>query len=200
MYEWRGRGVEVEVVLLHVLAVVALVAGQAEQALLQDRIAAVPQGEGEAEALVVVADAEQAVLAPAVRARARVVVGEVLPGGAVGAVVLAHRAPLPLRQIRAPAPPVGGPRLRLREPPFLAGHPGSRIGKHDPPARVDIRALGQAAGLVTEGEISGTAVRGRVHGLQVCCGGARRMTATAPAPTIVEGGASCAHGDDKAGS
>ena len=41
------RGVEVEVILLDVLAVVALVAGQAEGALLEDRIAAVPQRQRE---------------------------------------------------------------------------------------------------------------------------------------------------------
>ena len=45
----RRRAVEVEVVLLHVLAVVALVAGQAEEALLEDRVALVPQREREAD-------------------------------------------------------------------------------------------------------------------------------------------------------
>ena len=45
------------------------------------------------------------VLVPAVGARARVVVGEVVPGVAVGAVVLAHGAPRALGEVRAPAPP-----------------------------------------------------------------------------------------------
>ena len=75
----RRRRVEVEVRLLHVLAVVALGAGQAEQPLLQDRVAAVPQREREAEPALAVGDAEQAVLAPAVGAAARVVVREVVP-------------------------------------------------------------------------------------------------------------------------
>ena len=79
----RRRRVEVEVVLLDVLAVIALAVGQAEQALLQDRVAPVPQREREAEALLVVGDAAEAVLAPAIRARARLVVGEVVPGVAV---------------------------------------------------------------------------------------------------------------------
>ncbi len=131
----RGRGVEVEVALLHVLAVVAFLAGETEQALLEDPIAAVPEGEGEAESLVVVRDPEQAVLAPPVRAGPRVVVGEVVPGRAAAAVVLTHRGPLALGQVRPPSPPVGGARFRFPEPPFLAGHPGSRIGKHDPPPR-----------------------------------------------------------------
>ena len=68
------RAVEVEVVLLDVLAVVALAVGQAEQAFLEDRVLAVPEGQGEAEPLLVVGDAGQAVLAPAVGARAGLVV------------------------------------------------------------------------------------------------------------------------------
>ncbi len=38
----RRRAVEVEIIFLHILAVVALAIGQAEQALLEDRILAVP--------------------------------------------------------------------------------------------------------------------------------------------------------------
>jgi len=101
----RGRRVDVEVVLLDVLAVVALAVGEAEQALLQDRIDAVPQREREAQALLVVAGPGDAVLAPAIGARARVVVREVVPGAAGVAVVLADGAPLALAQIRPPAPP-----------------------------------------------------------------------------------------------
>ena len=67
----RRRGVEVVVELLHVLAVVALAVGQAEQALLEDRIAAVPQRQRQAQPLLVVADAGDAVLAPAIGAAAR---------------------------------------------------------------------------------------------------------------------------------
>ena len=65
----RRRGIEVEVTLLHVLAVVALIAGEAEQALFENRIAAVPERQRETQALVVVADAGDAVFAPAVRAQ-----------------------------------------------------------------------------------------------------------------------------------
>src|SRR5207248_2431351 len=63
----RRRRIQVEVLLLHVLAVVALRAGEAEQALLQDRIVAVPHREREAQPPLAIADAEDAVLAPAVR-------------------------------------------------------------------------------------------------------------------------------------
>ena len=101
----RRRGVEVVVQLLHVLAVVALAVGQAEEPLLQNRIAAVPQRQRQAEPLLVVADAGDAVLAPAIGPAAGVVVREVIPGVAVGAVILAHRAPLALAEVRPPLPP-----------------------------------------------------------------------------------------------
>ena len=132
-----GRGgVEIVVELLHVLAVVALAVGEAEQALLQDRVLAVPQGERQAQALLVVGDAGDAVLAPAVGAGAGVVVREVVPGIAVRAVVLAHRAPLPLAEIRAPEAPallaaVGGGKARTLGRQGL----GSSCGRGGPPRR-----------------------------------------------------------------
>src|SRR5271166_4054804 len=100
------RGVEVEVVFLHVLAAVALRSGQSEGALLQDGIAAVPQSQRETQALLIVADAAETVLAPAIGPRARLIVGEVIPGLAVGAVVFAHGSPRPLGEIGSPQPPV----------------------------------------------------------------------------------------------
>ena len=104
----RRRAVEVEVVFLDVLAVIALAVGQAEQALLEDRVLAVPEGQREAEPLLVVGDAGQAVFAPAVGARAGLVVGEVVPGVAALAVVLADRAPLAFAQVRSPLLPGNG--------------------------------------------------------------------------------------------
>jgi hypothetical protein len=44
----RRRTVEVEVVLLHILSMVALVVGQSEEPFLENRILAVPQGQREA--------------------------------------------------------------------------------------------------------------------------------------------------------
>jgi hypothetical protein len=67
-----GRKViDVEVVLLDILAVVAFGVRQAEQALLQDGVPFVPQREGQAQPLLVVADPGQAVLTPPVGARDR---------------------------------------------------------------------------------------------------------------------------------
>ena len=48
------RRVQIKVVLFHILAVIALAAGEAEEAFFKDRIAAVPEGQGEADELVLV--------------------------------------------------------------------------------------------------------------------------------------------------
>jgi len=64
------RAVEVKVVLFDVFAVIRLAVRESEQALLEDRVLAVPQGQAEAEVLLVIGNAGDAVLAPAVGARA----------------------------------------------------------------------------------------------------------------------------------
>jgi hypothetical protein len=62
-----GWGVlQIIVVLLDVLTVVALGASQAKQPLFEDRIAPVPEGQGETEILVPVANPGQAILVPTV--------------------------------------------------------------------------------------------------------------------------------------
>ena len=101
----RGRVVLEEKNLLHIFAVIPLRTGQAEEPLLQNRIALVPEGEGETEALLEIGDAANPILAPAIGARAGMLVREIIPGVAVRAVILAHRAPLSLAQIRAPQVP-----------------------------------------------------------------------------------------------
>ena len=117
----RGRRVDVEIALLDVLAVVPLAVGDPEEALLEDGVALVPQREGKAEALLVVREAADAVLAPAVGPRPGLVVAEVGPRVAVLAVVLADRAPLPLAQIGAPLLP-GDARLARVVQPLLLRH------------------------------------------------------------------------------
>src|SRR5262245_32538277 len=120
MYEWVRRAVEVEVVLLDVLAMVAFAVGEAEEPLLEDLVLPVPQREGEAQVLLVIGNAGDAVLAPAIRPRAGVIVGEEVPGIAVLAVILAHRPPLPLREIRSPLPPRRFPGARLLQTTMLS--------------------------------------------------------------------------------
>src|SRR5262245_29625178 len=99
------RTIEVEIVLLDILAMVGFAVGQPEQAFLEDRILAIPQGQREAQALAVVADAGQTILAPAIGARAGLIVGEVIPGVTTVAVVLTHRAPLTFAQVGSPLLP-----------------------------------------------------------------------------------------------
>src|SRR5437899_4215518 len=113
----RRRGVEVPPVLLGVLAMVALVAVEPEDPFLDERVFTVPERERQAQALRVVTDAAEAVLVPPVCTRPRVRMRERPPGVAVGGVVLADRAPCPLRQVRTPAHPrrpITGESLALR--------------------------------------------------------------------------------------
>src|SRR5262249_41380767 len=54
-----------------------------------------------AHALLQVADARETVFVPPIGSRASMIVGQVLPGTAIAAVVLAHRAPGTLTHVRA---------------------------------------------------------------------------------------------------
>src|SRR5262249_2514136 len=101
-----GRhSVEIIVKFFHVLGVIALAVAQAEHALLQDRVLAVPESDRDAQALLRVAKAADAVLAPPIGTAGWGVMGEIVPGIAVGAVVLAHGAPLALAYIGPPLAP-----------------------------------------------------------------------------------------------
>ena len=80
----RRCRVEVVIKFLHVLAVIPFWAGQTEQTLFQNRIFAVPKGEGETKPALPIGDAEQSILAPAISAAPRVIVREIIPAIAVG--------------------------------------------------------------------------------------------------------------------
>ena len=64
----RRRRVEIKVIFLDVLPVVGLAVGETENAFLEDRVEAVPQGERKAKMLLVVGKSSQTVLAPVIRA------------------------------------------------------------------------------------------------------------------------------------
>src|SRR5262249_2795374 len=118
-----GRSaVEVEVVLLDVLPVVTFAVGQPKETFLENRILAVPQGNREAEPLLIIRHAGQAVFAPAIGTRAGLVVGEVIPGISPFAVVLAYGAPLPLAQVRSPLLPGHFVLASLLESNVFCGH------------------------------------------------------------------------------
>ncbi len=74
-----GGGVEVIVAVLGVLSMVTLATRQAKDALLQDGVLLVPQGQAEAEAALPVANPQQAIFPPTVDAGTGMVVGKVLP-------------------------------------------------------------------------------------------------------------------------
>src|SRR6516165_5011066 len=101
----RWGRVEIEVVLLDVLAVVTLAIGEAKEAFFDDRISSIPKCQREAQTLLLVGEASQTVLAPMVGARTRLIMAEVAPRVAIVAVVLAHGPPLALRQIGTPLLP-----------------------------------------------------------------------------------------------
>src|SRR5215472_2040101 len=122
----RGSRIEIEIALLHILAVIALIPGEAKQAFLEDGIAPVPERHRETHQLVAVADSSDAVFAPAICARARMVVREVFPRRAVQAVIFANRAPLALGEVRSPALPI----LLVRASFFEAAVFGSRYSWH----------------------------------------------------------------------
>jgi len=126
-----GRGVEIVVTLLDVLAVIALGISQPEQPLLEHRVAPVPQGQRHAQQLVVVAYAGQSVLAPPVGAITRLIMRERGPRVTAVAGVLAHGAPLPLTQIRSPPPPADSRPVGLVEAlPLRADHRAHLSPRH----------------------------------------------------------------------
>src|SRR4029077_7868365 len=116
-----GSRIQVKILLLDVLAMIPFGVREPEQALLQNGIRAVPQCERQAHQLFGIGYARDSILAPSIGAAARMVVRKVFPGGAVGAVVLAHGAPLPFAQIRTPVLPA-----------VTAGH----VGEHALPLAV----------------------------------------------------------------
>src|SRR5947209_15314549 len=63
-----------------------------------------------------VADAADSVFIPAIGARARVIVRQIVPGRAICAVVFAHSAPRALTQIRSPTFPMRCPLARSLKP------------------------------------------------------------------------------------
>ncbi len=101
----RRQCVEIPVALFHVFAVIAFAVGKAVEAFFQNGVMFVPERERQIELAVVVAQAGQAVVAPAVSAAASMVVREVIPGGAVAAVIFADRAPLAFAGVCTPLPP-----------------------------------------------------------------------------------------------
>src|SRR6266567_5814605 len=64
----RGRAVEMEVILLHIFAVISFVARQAEETFLEDGIGLVPKCKTKTDELMAVTDPGKAILVPAIGA------------------------------------------------------------------------------------------------------------------------------------
>ncbi len=89
-----GRGgVEMPVILLDVLAVIALVAGESKQTFFEYGVLSVPDRDRMTEMLIAIGYAGYTVFTPAIGLAARVVVREILPRRTVRAVILANGAP-----------------------------------------------------------------------------------------------------------
>src|SRR5882724_9751124 len=80
----RSR-VEIKVILLEVFTMIAFAAGETEGALFKDRITAIPERQRKTDQLMAIADARESVLVPAIGARSRVIVWQVVPRGAMRA-------------------------------------------------------------------------------------------------------------------
>jgi hypothetical protein len=89
----RGGVVDVEVILLHVLAVVPLEWVDAEKPFLEVRVRFVPEGRREAEQLKPVADAGDAILAPAIGLGPRQPIWEISPGVAIRRIIFPDGTP-----------------------------------------------------------------------------------------------------------
>src|SRR5262245_19214989 len=105
----RRRVVEVEVAFLYVFAVIAFWATQSKEPFFQKRIQAIPHSHSKADQLMPVAQSRNAILAPAIGARSRLIVCEVSPSIASRTVVFTNRAPRALTEVGSPALPVNFP-------------------------------------------------------------------------------------------
>src|SRR5262249_26285368 len=134
------RAVQIEIIFFDVLAMIPFAVGQTEQPLFDNRIFPVPERQCKAKELLIVGDSSQTIFAPSIGARARLVVTKIVPRIAVGAIIFAHRAPLPLAQIRAPFSPRRPEFARFLKSLFfyrvLCGHDFLRLcwGSGYPPA------------------------------------------------------------------
>jgi hypothetical protein len=101
----RWRRVEVEIIFLHIFAVIGLRWDQAKQPLFQNRIFAVPQRQGKRQDLVAVTDTGKPILTPTVRFRTGEIMRKIIPGVPIGTIILSHRPPRALGDVGAPVVP-----------------------------------------------------------------------------------------------
>src|SRR4029450_9636053 len=120
--------IQIPPILLHILAMISLRPGQAEHALLQDRINTVPPRQRKTQIMMNIRQPGHTIFIPSVRPRPRMIMRKEAPGIAIVAVVLAYGAPGALREVWAPLiPRIGLRQIVLRassglsEPAMLGG-------------------------------------------------------------------------------
>src|SRR6185503_2306906 len=101
----RRRIFQVIIQLLYILAMVAFGVTEAKVTLLNDRVLFVPQTDSKAKNLIIVRDAADTLLAPAISFTAGHIVGNIIPGIAVCAVIFAHGPPLAVAEVWTPVFP-----------------------------------------------------------------------------------------------
>ena len=84
---------------------IALRVGEAKETFFEDRILSVPERERETKPLMVIAESGNSIFAPTVGAAAGLLVGKIIPGIAVWAIVFTHGAPLAFAEVGTPFAP-----------------------------------------------------------------------------------------------
>ena len=97
-----GRIVQIVVEFLDVLAVISFGITKPEKTFFQHLVFPVPERYREAQVLKEIGDAAETVLAPEIGPAMSLVVGEIMPGIAIGAIIFSYCSPLSLTQIRSP--------------------------------------------------------------------------------------------------
>src|SRR5438132_7169993 len=92
------RRVEVVVNLFHVFAMVPLTIRETEQSFFQNWILPIPERRRQADALVIITEAADAVFPPAISATAGMIMRKIVPRRSIGTVILTHGSPLALTQ------------------------------------------------------------------------------------------------------
>ena len=118
----RRRGIQVKPIFLGVLAVIAFGVIKAKKTFFEDRVFAIPQRQRKTKQLILITDASDAIVAPTIGPRTRLIMRKIAPCITIGGVVLTHRAPRTVAEVRPPFSPRGGIGQTLGFYRFNQGH------------------------------------------------------------------------------
>src|SRR5271166_7859 len=100
-----GGVIEVEPILFYILAMISFAASEAEHALFQNGIAAVPKCQCKNQQLIPIANPGNTILAPAIGLAACLIMGKKIPSVPVRTIVLPNSSPGPVADVGPPFPP-----------------------------------------------------------------------------------------------